>query len=296
MGKKPGSGGTLVPTQRVAGATKKLLGDIRALIETARERMAQAVNAGLVTLHWSIGERVRREILGGKRAEYGEQVVSTLSRQLTAEYGRGFSRRNLFHMIRMAEVFPDPRIVQTLSAQLSWSHFLEIIHLKDPLQRDFYAEMCRTERWSVRGLRRKVGTMLFERTALSRKPAELAKKELAALRDEDRLTPDLVFRDPYYTTAEKRTQPPCLLERYSRREDRFLPAASAAGWGHANPASPEGTVETAGLEVQWVDSAAPFGAGRGWRPFRRLKPPASSCRPFGTQDRACAAVYVVSVA
>jgi predicted nuclease of restriction endonuclease-like (RecB) superfamily len=81
---------------------------------------------------------------------------------------------------------------------LGWSHFVEIIPLKDELQRDFYAEMCRVERWSVRTLRQKIGGMLFERTALSRKPGELAKQELAALRDEDKLTPDLVFRDPYF--------------------------------------------------------------------------------------------------
>jgi predicted nuclease of restriction endonuclease-like (RecB) superfamily len=81
---------------------------------------------------------------------------------------------------------------------LSWSHFVEIIPLKDDLQRNFYAEMCRIERWSVRTLRKKIDDMLYERTAISNKPEELVKKELAALREEDRLTPDLVFRDPYF--------------------------------------------------------------------------------------------------
>lgn len=113
------------------------------------------------------------------------------------EYGRGFSRRNLFNMIRFAETFPDEQIVQTVSAQLSWSHFLEIIYLKEALQRDFYAEICRVERWSVRTLRAKVRSMLYERTAISRKSEELARQELEALRTEDRITPDLVFRDPY---------------------------------------------------------------------------------------------------
>jgi len=101
-------------------------------------------------------------------------------------------------MIRFAEVFPEDQIVSTLSTQLSWSHFVEIIPLKDELQRDFYAEMCRLERWSVRTLRQKISSMLFERTALSKKPAELAKQELSQLREEDKLTPDLVFRDPYF--------------------------------------------------------------------------------------------------
>ena len=78
---------------------------------------------------------------------------------------------------------------------MSWTHFIYIIPLDDPLKRDFYAEMCRVERWSVRTLQKKIGGMLFERTALSKKPAELARQELAALRDEDQLTPDLVFLD-----------------------------------------------------------------------------------------------------
>jgi predicted nuclease of restriction endonuclease-like (RecB) superfamily len=100
-------------------------------------------------------------------------------------------------MIRFVEVFPAQEIVYALSRQLGWTHFRTIIYLTDPLQRDFYAEMCRIERWSTRTLRAKIQGMLYERTAISRKPDELARQELAALRDEDRLTPDLVFRDPY---------------------------------------------------------------------------------------------------
>ncbi len=95
------------------------------------------------------------------------------------------------------EAFPDREIVQTLSAQLSWSHFTAIVPLDDALKRDFYAEMCRLENWSYRTLRDKIGSMLYERTAISKKPDKLIKQELAALRSEDKLTPDLVFRDPY---------------------------------------------------------------------------------------------------
>lgn len=172
----------------------KLFDDIRALIESARERVAHAVNTGLITLCWSIGDRIRREVLGEKRAEYGERIVSTVGRQLSVKYGQGYSEKNLRHMVRFVESFPDPRIVSTLSRQLGWSHFKEIIYMEDTLKRDFYAEMCRIERWSVRTLREKIRGMLYERTALSRKPAKLAKLELGKLRAEDRLTPDLVFR------------------------------------------------------------------------------------------------------
>jgi predicted nuclease of restriction endonuclease-like (RecB) superfamily len=181
-----------------AAVPSDLLGDVRTLIEQAREATARAVNSALVMLYWSIGTRIRTEVLKDQRAEYGEQIVSTLSRQLAADYGNGYSRPNLFRMIRFAEVFPDSEIVSTLSAKLGWSHFAEIIPLKKELQREFYAEMCRVERWSVRTLRDKIGGMLFERTALSKKPEELAKKELATVRTSDQISPDLVFRDPYF--------------------------------------------------------------------------------------------------
>lgn len=175
-----------------------LFQDIRRLIEDARESVALAVNAGVTMLYWQIGRRINRDILKGDRADYGEAVVSTLSRQLETSYGRGFSAKNLRHMIRFAEVFDDEAIVSTLWRQLSWSHFKEIIYQKDSLKRDFYAEMCRIERWSVRTLRKKIDTMLYERTALSQKPDEIIRTELDALRNEDRLSPDLVFRDPYF--------------------------------------------------------------------------------------------------
>ncbi len=121
----------------------RLLGDIRSLIEAGREQVAQAVNAQLVRLYWSVGERIHREILGNKRAEYGKEILPTLSAKLVAEYGQDFSSRNLARMIRFAEVLPEHTIVSTLSRQLGWSHFVEILGMDDSLKRDFYAEMCR---------------------------------------------------------------------------------------------------------------------------------------------------------
>jgi predicted nuclease of restriction endonuclease-like (RecB) superfamily len=177
--------------------SSELLGDIRRMIDETRAAVATTVNAGLTMLYWGIGKRVREDVLRESRAEYGEAIVSTLSGQLLTEYGRGFSEKSLRHMMRFAEVFPDGQIVSALMRQLAWTHFLSIIYLKDSLQREFYAEMCRIERWSTRSLQRKIDSMLYERTALSRKPEAVAKAELAKLRDEDTVTPDLVFRDPY---------------------------------------------------------------------------------------------------
>jgi predicted nuclease of restriction endonuclease-like (RecB) superfamily len=189
-----------VPAERQQGgsAPPTLLQDLRDLIQATRSGVAQGVNSALVLLYWQVGHRIRTEVLLNRRAEYGEQILPTLSAKLVPEYGQGFSERNLARMVRFAEVFPDREIVSTLSRQLGWSHFVEIIYLKTDLHREFYAEMCRVERWSVRTLRGKIGGMLFERTALSRKPRELAKQELAKLRESDQLSPDLVFRDPYF--------------------------------------------------------------------------------------------------
>lgn len=174
-----------------------LLTELRKLILSVRSQVAQTINAGLTLLYWQVGDRIRREVLKEKRADYGLQIVPALGRQLEIEFGRGFSEKSLRHMIHFAEVFPDREIVSSLLRQLSWTHFLSIIYLKDPLQRDFYAEMCRIERWSTRTLQERIQSMLYERTALSRKPTQLIQQELKALREEDRLTPDLVFRDPY---------------------------------------------------------------------------------------------------
>ncbi len=171
--------------------------EIRTLIETARSRTASAVNVELTMLYWRIGERVHRETLKGKRAEYGATILPKLSQQLTRDYGDGFSRFNLARMVQFAVAFPEEPIVATLSQQLGWSHFVEIFPVRESLAREYYAEMCRVERWSVRTLRDKIASMLFERTALSRKPQKVIGKEIAGLRNQGRLTPDMVFRDPY---------------------------------------------------------------------------------------------------
>jgi predicted nuclease of restriction endonuclease-like (RecB) superfamily len=199
LSKKKPTTRKLVPSKSVGPAVPAaLLADVRALIEQGRDATARTVNSALVLLYWSIGDRVRRDVLREKRADYGKQIVGALSRQLAAEYGKGFSDDNLFRMIQLAEVFSDREIVGTLSRQLGWSHFLLLLPLKEDLKREFYAEMCRVERWSVRTLREKINGMLYERTALSKKPAELAKQELATLRTADQFSPDLVFRDPYF--------------------------------------------------------------------------------------------------
>ena len=135
--------------------------------------------------------------MNGKRAEYGSVIVSTLGKQLELEFGRGFSVKMLRRMIQFYKVFPDEKIVVSLIRQLSWTHFIALIPLSDSLKVEFYTEMCRLENWSVRTLRKKIDSMLYERTALSIKPNKMIREELKTLHDKGKMSPDLVFRNPY---------------------------------------------------------------------------------------------------
>ena len=179
---------------RVDGAA--LLGDLRALVQSARQRIATAANAIYTQLCWQVGRRLLAENLEAGRAAYGKQILATVSQELTAEFGAGFSYTALTRMARFAEWMRDERILAALSQTLSWSHFVELLPIKDPLARDFYAEMCRIERWDVRTLRTKIGGMLYQRTALSKKPESVISAEISKLR-EGQMSPDTVFRDPY---------------------------------------------------------------------------------------------------
>lgn len=175
-----------------------LFSEIRLLIEQNRQELAVTVNSVMTRLYWQIGKRINEEILQKQRAEYGKQIVQTLSAQLTNEYGRGWSDKQLRHCLRFAEIFSDGEIVSTLWRQLSWSHLKEIVYIDDELKREFYIEMCKLEKWSVRTFRERINSMLYERTAISKKPEETIKNDLELLKNEQQLTPDLVFRDPYF--------------------------------------------------------------------------------------------------
>jgi predicted nuclease of restriction endonuclease-like (RecB) superfamily len=182
---------------RAANTPVDLVAELRQLISDARRQAAATVNMALTLLYWRVGDRIRRNVFGNERAGYGQQILATLSQELAADFGRGFDVTNLTRMMQFAEVFPDEGIVATLSQQLSWSHFRELLPLDQPLQREFYAAMCRLEGWSVRTLRGRIDSMLYERTALSRKPEELAKQELATLHGRGEVGPALVLKDPY---------------------------------------------------------------------------------------------------
>jgi hypothetical protein len=117
---------------------QNLLSDVKTLIEGSRARVARSVNSEQVLLYWAIGTRIRQDVLGNERADYGKEVVRDLAATLALEYGKGFSRTNLFYMLQFSEVYSTFEIVQTLSGQLSWSHIVEILPLSTPLEREFY--------------------------------------------------------------------------------------------------------------------------------------------------------------
>ncbi|CAG5006063.1 Putative nuclease YhcG [Dyadobacter sp. CECT 9275] len=171
---------------------------VKRLIEQSRQNVAVAVNAEITLLYWNIGKRINQEVLNFNRAEYGKQIVATLSMQLTTTYGNGWSKRQLHHCMRMAEVFPEIEIVHALRTQLTWTHLRQLISIEDAVKRNFYIEICKLERWSSRQLQERINPMLYERTAISKKPEQTIINDLEQLKTEQKVSPDLVFRDPYF--------------------------------------------------------------------------------------------------
>lgn len=175
----------------------EFVSEISQLIQSSKQQMSIAVNAELTLLYWHIGKRINDYILQGERAEYGKDIISQLSQNLTRQFGKGWSKRNLAQMVKFSSNFPDMQILQTLSAKLSWSHFVQLAYIDEPIKREFYATMAAQERWSVRTLDDRIGSLLFERTAISKKPDETVVAELALLREKGEYNQSMVLKDPY---------------------------------------------------------------------------------------------------
>ncbi|MDX1917447.1 MAG: PDDEXK nuclease domain-containing protein [Rickettsiaceae bacterium] len=185
-------------TQIISISNTPLIQDLRLLIDQARQIAVRAVNSEMTKLYWNIGKRIKEEVLKDSRAEYGEQIVLSLSKELSAEYGKGYTRTSLIRMIQFYESFPDIQIGATLSHQLSWSHIIELLPLKDSNQRDFYAYMAITSNWSVRQLRYNIHIMTYERTIASQKTETLL--QMPAISREyskELMEPDILLKDPY---------------------------------------------------------------------------------------------------
>lgn len=181
----------------VSLTAKSLINSVVALIESTKTHVARYTNSALVMLYWNVGALINQEMLNNKRAEYGEQTIVQVAKELTILYGSGFDRANISRMIKFSRLYPEQQICVTLSQQLSWSHIIKLMTIEDSLKRDFYTEMCRLERWSVRVFKDKMDGMLYERTALTKHPELVISSELRKLKDGDHNTPDLYLQDPY---------------------------------------------------------------------------------------------------
>lgn len=177
---------------------QQLMADLKELVTKTKSQVAVQVNSAMVVLYWKIGQRINESILGNKRAEYGKEVILQVSQQLTFEFGNSFSEKNIRKMMQFASVFGDFEIVASAMRQLSWTHFLLLIPISEDIKRDFYIEICKIESWSVRTLREKINSLLFERTVISKRPEDFIEKELKNWSDNNILNPDLVFKDPYF--------------------------------------------------------------------------------------------------
>lgn len=163
-----------------------LISEISLLIEQSQRHIATQANSALTQLFWQIGKRINDEILLNKRADYGKQIVVTLSEKLMTRYGRSFEEKNLRRMLQFSEQFEDFSIVVTLSRQLSWSHFLVLLPIKQAEAKQYYANLSSVEYWSVRDLRKQIASKAFERN-------EIANTQLSTFK------PKLLntFKDPY---------------------------------------------------------------------------------------------------
>jgi predicted nuclease of restriction endonuclease-like (RecB) superfamily len=165
-----------------------LLRDLKSLIEQGRKQAVAAVNSALTVTYWHVGKRINEEVLHGDRAEYGKKIISSLARELTAQYGNSFESRNLRRMMQFAEVFPDFEIVSPLVSQLSWTHFTILMTLKSGEARSFYAQRTVDGKWSKRELQRQIERKAFERSEIANTKLELA--EVNHLQGN--------FKDPYF--------------------------------------------------------------------------------------------------
>lgn len=176
----------------------ELYESIRQLVEDSRNKVNASINYAMSFLYWQIGQKINSEIELKSRPEtYGKAIVSKLSYNLMQEYGRAFTEKNVRRMMQFAKIFPDEQIVVSLIRQLSYTHILAVLPIQDKLKREFYIELCKHEKWSVRIFRERINSMLYERTAISRLPQDTITNELKLLNADSNLSKDLVFRDPY---------------------------------------------------------------------------------------------------
>jgi len=175
--------------------TNRLLFGIETLIEKSGRSIAVYLNTEISRLYWAIGNHIVTEMQYETYSQHGQQILATLSQRLTEKFGKGYTYSALTRMIKIAEAYSE-EMFATLSQTLSWSHFIELVAIENPVKRLFYQQMCVIENWSLRTLRQKEDTMLFERTAIAAKPEDEVLQILQTT-DNRNVSPDLVFKSTY---------------------------------------------------------------------------------------------------
>jgi len=165
----------------------QLLDELIEIVEQGKRQVAYQVNSTLNLMYWQVGKRINEYILKDDRAEYGKQIIQSLSDEMVQQFGRGFGRRSLERMIQFSELFPDFEVLTTLSPRLSWSHFITLLPIKDETARMFYAQKIADEMWSVRHTRKQIEQKVYERT-------QIAGMQIAPAEPEQ----NIVFKDPYF--------------------------------------------------------------------------------------------------
>lgn len=176
-------------------ALSGVINEIKEVLVSARTNVARQVNSELLTAYWNIGRIIcEYEQSDPERADYGKRTIKKLSRALTQEFGKGFSRSNLQNMRQLYLAYPK---CQTLSGNLSWSHYCELLSISDPGKRSFYEKEAVNANWSVRELKRQIESSLFERLLLSRGDANKEQVLSLALKGNEISQPSDIIRDPY---------------------------------------------------------------------------------------------------
>jgi predicted nuclease of restriction endonuclease-like (RecB) superfamily len=172
--------------KNIESPESELLSELSALIEESRQFVARQANSVLTMLFWNVGKRINETILQNKRAEYGKQIIPTVSAQLESKYGRNFAEKNVRRMMQFADQFPDEQIVVPLARQLSWSHFIILLPIKNQEAKLFYAQKAIAENMGKRELRKQIEIKTFERTDIAN--AQLSLQSSIPLN---------TFKDPY---------------------------------------------------------------------------------------------------
>ena len=174
---------------------QEMIAQIREIMYGARRNLAQQVNNQQLLAYWNIGRIiVEHEQDSNERATYGKQTIKQISRVLSKEFGKGFSRSNLQNMRAFYLAYPN---CQTLSGKLSWSHYCELLIISDSDRRSFYEKECERSGWSVREMKRQISTSLFERLLLSDGKANKEKVYELATKGQELTTPEDIVKDPY---------------------------------------------------------------------------------------------------